>query len=36
MVGQRDLAVTANVYTHVIGDEREVDYVPLLVASREA
>jgi integrase len=25
-VGQRDLAVTANVYTHVLNDERELDY----------
>ena len=25
-VGQRDLAVTANTYTHVLTDERELDY----------
>jgi integrase len=29
-VGQRDLAVTANTYTHVLGDETEVDYGALL------
>jgi integrase len=30
-VGQRDLAVTANTYTHVLTDERELDYANLLV-----
>ena len=30
LVGQRDLAVTANVYTHVLSDERELDYAALL------
>lgn len=29
-VGQRDLAVTANTYTHVLADERELDYANLL------
>jgi hypothetical protein len=29
-VGQRDLSVTANVYTHVMIDETEVDYAELL------
>jgi hypothetical protein len=29
-VGQRDLAVTANTYTHVLVDERELDYPALL------
>ena len=29
-VGQRDLAVTANTYTHVLSDERELDYAALL------
>jgi hypothetical protein len=29
-VGQRDLAVTANTYTHVLSDETEVDYEVLL------
>jgi integrase len=29
-VGQRDLAVTANTYTHVLTDERELDYSALL------
>jgi hypothetical protein len=31
-VGQRNLAVTANTYTHVLLDERELDYGALLVA----
>lgn len=31
-VGQRNLAVTANTYTHVLVDERELDYVELLAA----
>jgi integrase len=30
-VGQRDLAVTANTYSHVLLDERELDYGTLLV-----
>jgi integrase len=29
-VGQRDLAVTANTYTHVLSDETELDYEALL------
>jgi integrase len=29
-VGQRDLAVTANTYTHVLTDETELDYTELL------
>jgi hypothetical protein len=29
-VGQRDLAVTANTYTHVLVDEAELDYAALL------
>ena len=29
-VGQRDLAVTANTYTHVMSDELELDYESLL------
>ena len=29
-VGQRDLAVTANTYTHVLMDETELDYAKLL------
>jgi integrase len=29
-VGQRNLAVTANTYTHVLADERELDYDELL------
>jgi len=29
-VGQRDLTVTANTYTHVLGDETELDYAKLL------
>jgi hypothetical protein len=29
-VGQRDLAVTANVYSHVLADEAELDYANLL------
>lgn len=32
-VGQRNLAVTANAYTHVLIDEAEVDYAEL-IASR--
>jgi integrase len=32
-VGQRDLAVTANVYTHVLIDETELDYGSLLARS---
>src|SRR5262249_34185517 len=30
LVGQRDLAVTANTYTHVLADEAELDYAALL------
>jgi integrase len=29
-VGQRNLSVTANVYSHVLGDETELDYASLL------
>jgi integrase len=29
-MGQRSLAVTADTYTHVLADEREVDYAELL------
>jgi hypothetical protein len=29
-VGQRDLAVTANTYTHVLTDGQEVDYAAFL------
>jgi integrase len=29
-VGQRNLAVTANTYTHVLADERELDYEGML------
>ena len=29
-VGQRDLAVTANTYSHVLTDETELDYTKLL------
>jgi integrase len=32
-VGQRSLSVTADVYSHVLSDETEVDYVRLLVAA---
>ena len=31
-VGQRNLAVTANTYTHVLADETELDYAELLAA----
>jgi hypothetical protein len=31
LVGQRNLAVTANTYTHVLTDETELDYAALLV-----
>jgi integrase len=31
-VGQRNLAVTANTYTHVLTDEAEVDYAALIDA----
>ncbi len=30
LVGQRNLAVTANTYTHVLSDEPELDYQVLL------
>jgi integrase/predicted transcriptional regulator len=33
MVGQRNLAVTANTYSHVLMDESEVEYAPLLANS---
>jgi integrase len=29
-VGQRDLAVTANTYSHVLADERELDYAEMM------
>jgi integrase len=29
-VGQRNLSVTADVYSHVLGDETELDYLELL------
>ena len=29
-VGQRDLAVTANTYTHVMSDEVELDYAAMM------
>jgi hypothetical protein len=29
-VGQRNLAVTANTYTHVLVDESEIDYAVLM------
>jgi len=29
-VGQRNLAVTGNTYTHVLADETELDYTDLL------
>jgi integrase len=32
-VGQRNLAVTANTYSHVLADESELDYVELLERS---
>ena len=31
-VGQRNLAVTANTYTHVLVDESEIDYATLLLS----
>jgi integrase len=33
-VGQRNLAVTANTYSHVLADEAELDYVGLLSAAK--
>jgi integrase len=33
LVGQRNIAVTANTYTHVLVDETEVDYTALLYAT---
>ena len=33
-VGQRNLAVTANTYTHVLADETELDYAELLSTLR--
>jgi hypothetical protein len=32
-IGQRNLAVTANTYTHVLLDESELDYAELLASS---
>ncbi len=34
-VGQRDLTVTANTYTHVLVDEVELDYAALTVSQPE-
>jgi len=34
LVGQRNLAVTANTYTHVLTNEAELDYAALLGSSR--
>ncbi len=34
LVGQRNLAVTANTYSHVLLDERELDYGALLSGKR--
>jgi hypothetical protein len=31
-VGQRSLSVTADTYSHVLPDETEVDYAPLLAS----
>jgi hypothetical protein len=33
-VGRRNLAVTANTYSHVLSDETEVDYAALLTGAR--
>jgi len=33
-VGQRNLAVTANTYTHVLADETELDYADLIGGAR--
>jgi len=33
-VGQRDLNVTANTYTHVLMDEAELEYATLLMRAR--
>jgi integrase len=33
-VGQRNLAVTANTYSHVLGDETELDYAELTSAAQ--
>ena len=35
-VGQRNLAVTANTYTHVLADERELDYEALIAERVQA
>jgi hypothetical protein len=32
-VGRRNLAVTANTYTHVLADETELDYAELLAST---
>ena len=32
-VGQRDLSVTADTYTHVLADENELDYEALLAGN---
>jgi integrase len=34
-VGRRNLAVTANTYSHVLADETELDYASLLEADRD-
>jgi integrase len=33
-MGQRSLAITADTYTHVLADERELDYAELLKEKR--
>ncbi len=35
-VGQRNLAVTANTYTHVLADEAELDYARFLLGTAPA
>jgi hypothetical protein len=35
-VGQRNLSVTADVYSHVLGDETELDYTGLLGSTARA
>ena len=34
LVGQKNLAVSANTYTHVLVDEAELDYEELLARAR--
>jgi integrase len=33
LVGQRNLAVTANTYTHILADEAELDYASLTIVT---